>query len=72
MISPYFDELSKTYTELGFVKVDVDELEDVASEANISAMPTFLVYKDGKVIDQMVGASKEKLEQLVKKYNLSK
>lgn len=69
MISPYFDELSKTYTDLTFIKVDVDELEDVASEASISAMPTFLVYKDGKVVDTMVGASKEKLEQLVKKHN---
>lgn len=40
----------------------------VSSAANVSAMPSFFVYKEGKIVDQMVGASKEKLEALVKKY----
>ncbi len=35
MISPFFEELSGTYTSLKFVKVDVDELEDVSSEAGV-------------------------------------
>lgn len=69
MIGPFFDDLSKKYTGLKFVKVDVDELEDVTSEAGVSAMPSFYVYKDGKVVDQIVGASKEKLEALVQKYS---
>ena len=68
MIGPYFDELSKRYEKAKFIKVDVDELDDVASEAGVSAMPSFYVYKNGKVVDQMVGASKEKLEQLCEKY----
>jgi thioredoxin 1 len=69
MMAPFFDELSKKYTNLRFVKVDVDELDDVASEIGISAMPSFFVFKDGKVVDSMVGASKEKLEGLCKKFN---
>jgi thioredoxin 1 len=68
-MGPYFDELSKKYTNLRFIKVDVDELDDVAAEVGINAMPSFFVYKDGKVVDSMVGASKEKLEALVKKFN---
>lgn len=35
MIGPFFDELSNKYTNLKFVKVDVDELEDVSSEAGV-------------------------------------
>ena len=68
MMGPYFDELSKKYTSIKFVKVDVDELDDIAAELGISAMPSFFVYKDGKIVDQMVGASKEKLECLIKKF----
>ncbi len=69
MIGPYFEELSKTNTNLKFLKVDVDELEDVSSQAGVSAMPSFFVYVDGKIVDQLVGASKEKLLALVEKYN---
>lgn len=43
-------------------------LQAVASECGISAMPTFQVFKDGKKIDEMVGASKEKLNDMVAKY----
>jgi thioredoxin 1 len=68
MIAPFFDELSKTYTSIRFVKVDVDELDSVSSSAGVSAMPSFYVYRDGSVVDKMVGASKDKLEELVKKY----
>lgn len=69
MISPFFEELSKQNGEkLKFIKVDVDELEDASSKAGVSAMPSFFVYKDGQIVDQLVGASKEKLEALVKKY----
>ena len=43
-------------------------LQAVASECGISAMPTFQVFKDGKKIDEMVGASKEKVNDMVAKY----
>lgn len=40
----------------------------VAVTANISAMPTFQVYKDGEMAEELVGASKERLQSLVAKY----
>eukprot|EP00798_Chlamydomonas_sp_ICE-L_P007127 gene7127-232_t len=54
MIGPVFEELSTNdkYAVLEFVKVDVDEL---------AAMPTFQAWKDGKMVLEVVGASKEKL-----------
>merc|ERR1712094_128902 len=47
-------------------KVDVDDCDSVAAKAGISAMPTFQVYKAGQKVDEIVGASPEKLEALIK------
>ena len=51
------------------LKSDVDELEEVAAACNISAMPTFQVYKNGVIQDQLIGASKDDLDALVKKFS---
>ena len=68
MISPKFESFSSTYPSLKFVQVDVDEIPDVAEEAGIKAMPTFQVYKDGVVVDEVVGADPKKLEATIKKH----
>mmetsp|Transcript_20502 Transcript_20502/g.38976 ORF Transcript_20502/g.38976 Transcript_20502/m.38976 type:complete len:105 (-) Transcript_20502:319-633(-) len=65
MIAPFFGELSTKYPSVKFVKVDVDELDTVAQECAITAMPTFQVWQNGKKVNEMVGASKDKLEELV-------
>ncbi|XP_057849808.1 thioredoxin H-type [Cryptomeria japonica] len=65
IISPVFVELSKKYTNVVFLKVDVDELQDVTAEWEVQAMPTFIFIKDGKAIDKIVGAKKDELERKV-------
>ncbi len=47
----------------------MDELDDVSGGQGVSAMPSFFVYKEGKKVDELVGASKDALESLAKKYN---
>lgn len=69
MIKPEFERLSQIYSSIQFLKVDVDELDDVANNAGVEAMPTFKIYKDGKQADELVGASKEKLEEFIKKHS---
>ena len=69
MMKPVFNRLSEIYTTVKFFEVDVDELEDIASASGVSAMPTYMVFSWGHVVDQMVGTSDVKLEALVKKYD---
>lgn len=67
-IAPYIEELSKEFPGVSFLKVDVDELPDVAGAEGISAMPTFRFYKNGQKVDELVGASQQKLKELVQKH----
>eukprot|EP01119_Soliformovum_irregulare_P010512 TRINITY_DN2596_c0_g1_i1.p1 TRINITY_DN2596_c0_g1~~TRINITY_DN2596_c0_g1_i1.p1 ORF type:complete len:122 (+),score=36.60 TRINITY_DN2596_c0_g1_i1:49-366(+) len=64
-ISPFLDQLSEKMTNVTFIKVDVDELEDVAKAQEISAMPTFHLYKGGKRVGELVGASQDQLQKLI-------
>lgn len=69
MIGPYFDELAGKFAGMAtFLKVDVDAVEDVAAAAGISAMPTFQVWKDGAKVEELVGAAKDALLELVQKH----
>ncbi len=68
-IAPYFEELSAKFPDIEFVKIDVDELEDLAAECGISAMPTFHVYSNGVKVAEMTGADKDKLLALCKDAN---
>jgi thioredoxin 1 len=56
MTSSIIEELANEIKEVKFVKVNVDENPDLASQYNIFSIPTFLIFKDGKVIHQFVGA----------------
>ena len=44
MIAPVYEKMSKKYTDVDFVKVDVDENEETAEKCEVEAMPTFIFY----------------------------
>ncbi|CDP21876.1 unnamed protein product [Coffea canephora] len=67
-IEPSINELAAKYTDVEFVKIDVDELDDVAEEYGVQAMPTFILLKKGKAIDKIVGAKKEELQKKIEKH----
>ncbi|KFG81637.1 hypothetical protein MANI_110952 [Metarhizium anisopliae] len=50
-----------------FVKFDVDELPAVTQALGVRAMPTFFFFKDGKKVDEMVGANPPALLEALKK-----
>ncbi|XP_008796609.1 thioredoxin H1-like [Phoenix dactylifera] len=65
MIAPIFAELSKKFTSVLFLKVDVDELKSVAQDWAIEAMPTFIFLKEGTIVDKLVGAHKDDLPKRI-------
>ncbi|KAF4530578.1 hypothetical protein B566_EDAN006784 [Ephemera danica] len=65
MIAPQMETLSKECPNVVFLKVDVDECEELAAEYSITAMPTFLFFKNKKTVETMTGANYDKLKALV-------
>lgn len=58
MIAPHIEAIAKEYQGRAKVfKVDVDAEGELANRFGIMSIPTLLVFKDGKLFDQMVGAS---------------
>jgi len=57
MLAPAFEKLAEAYgNDISFAKVNVDELPDVAIQYGIRSIPTLLLLRNGKVVEQLVGA----------------
>jgi thioredoxin 1 len=67
---PIFDKLAKKYTnKVMFARLNVDDNQGVAMKFDVYAIPTFIIFMNGKAIDRAVGAVGEKgLEGLLQKY----
>ncbi|MEM2168962.1 MAG: thioredoxin [Candidatus Bathyarchaeia archaeon] len=70
MMAPIIDELSKEYGgRVLFGKLNVDENTRVPAEYQIMSIPTFLIFKDGVLVERIVGAMPKKmLEQRIAKH----
>ncbi|KAI0530262.1 thioredoxin-like protein [Xylaria digitata] len=70
MIAPTFESLSTKYSKPGkitFCKVNVDNHQSIAQSHGVSAMPTFLIFKSGSVIETIRGANPPSLTAAVEK-----
>jgi thioredoxin 1 len=55
-IAPVLDELATEFAgKISIAKVDIDKNETIAAEYGIRAIPTMLLFKGGKVVEQIVG-----------------
>lgn len=58
MIGPIIEELAEDYDgKAKICKVNTDEEQDIAVKFGIRSIPTVLLFKDGEMVDQMVGAA---------------
>ena len=68
-IGPIVEELAKEYTgKIKVGKVNVDDNNQVAMQFGVRSIPTLIIVKDGKVIDQLIGAvPKQSMVDLISK-----
>jgi len=71
VIAPRVEKFSDDYKAATFFKLDVDEVPDVAQELGIRAMPTFMFFRDGEKVAEVVGANPKAIEAAIKA-NLTK
>ncbi|KAL1587394.1 hypothetical protein WHR41_03915 [Cladosporium halotolerans] len=69
VIAPQVVKFSNNYTSARFYKVDVDEVPEAAQEHSVRAMPTFLLFKDGGKVGEVVGANPAALEAAIKEHS---
>lgn len=65
----FYNRFSNNYTSARFYKVDVDEVPEAAQEHSVRAMPTFLLFKDGGKVGEVVGANPAALEAAIKEHS---
>ncbi|KAJ7076854.1 thioredoxin-domain-containing protein [Mycena belliarum] len=65
VIAPRFSMLASQNPHVRFLRVDVDDQQAIAAKYQITAMPTFLAIKAGKVVDMIRGADPQGLARLV-------
>jgi thioredoxin 1 len=70
MIAPVVEEMARDYAgKILFGKLNVDENPDVAMQYQIMSIPTLLVFKNGQLMDRIVGAMpRQMLEPKITKY----
>ena len=56
MLSPIVDEVAEERGDVKVGKVNVDEQPDLAAEFGVMSLPTLLVFQNGKLVNQSVGA----------------
>ncbi|KAG9229672.1 PITH domain-containing protein [Amylocarpus encephaloides] len=69
-IAPIYEQLSAQLSRpnhITFVKVNVETQKEVAAKYAVTAMPTFMIFKQGQVVEKVQGADPRKLQSVVKK-----
>lgn len=67
MLGPVFEELSTEINDIKFIKVDIDEHEDLCRKYKVMSVPTLIVFDKGKELKRNIGfIPKDKLKEFIK------
>ncbi|KAJ6243928.1 ubx domain-containing protein [Anaeramoeba flamelloides] len=67
-IEPYLQTLSLRFDDAIFIKLDIDEFEDLAEKYEVDTIPSFWLFQNGKMKKKLTGIAKEPLTELFQKY----
>jgi thioredoxin 1 len=70
VVAPMLEQLAGEMNgQVHVAKVNIDENGDLVNRFGIRSIPTLLVFKDGKVVDQLIGAApKEQIRRMLEKH----
>lgn len=70
MLAPVIEQISDEYSgRLQICKVNVDDNQELAARYGIMSIPSVLVFKNGEVVDKMVGSRpKSQIKEMIDKY----
>ena len=58
MVGPVIESLSQEYSDrVSFAKVDTDANQSLAARYNIMSIPTVMIFKQGRIVDTIIGAA---------------
>ena len=61
MVSPVVDEIAEERTDIKVGKINVDEQPDLARKYGVMSIPTLMVFRNGEVVNESVGAIPKKM-----------
>ena len=56
MVGPILDEIAEEREDIKVCKVDIDEQPELASRFRVMSVPTLMVMREGKIVEQSIGA----------------
>ena len=56
MVAPILDEIAEEREDIKVCKVDIDQQPELASRFRVMSVPTLMVLKEGRVVEQSIGA----------------
>ncbi|KAL2349313.1 hypothetical protein Fmac_003313 [Flemingia macrophylla] len=68
LMDPVIQEFAAKFTDVEFIKIDVEELMQVSQALQVHQLPTFVLVKKGKVTDRVEGVKKEELKRSIEKH----
>lgn len=62
-IDPTYIKWSEAYTDVKFFRSNVDFAQDLATEYGVAVMPTFIFFRDGDVLEKIVGPKVDQIQE---------